>query len=95
MPIDGDTYDRKQDGKRLLSLLERVKLIMLSGSWCTLKELKDETGGTESSVSARVRDLRKEKFGGYEIERKRIVGGLHAYRMRVTVATQFEMFGGS
>ena len=93
MPFDGETYDRQQDGKRLLSLLERVKSIMLPGNWRTLKELKDQTGGTESSVSARLRDLRKDKFGGYEIERKRIVGGLHAYRLRVPVAKQSEMFG--
>lgn len=94
MPFDGVTYDRKQDSKRLLSLLDRVKSIMLSGNWRTLKESKDETGGTESSVSARLRDLRKGKFGGYKIERKRIIGGLHAYRLRISIVKQSEMFGG-
>lgn len=95
MPFDGNTYDRKQDSKRLSSLLKRVRLIMLQGNWRTLKELKDETGGTESSVSARIRDLRKEKFGGHEIERKRIVGGLYAYRLIRPELKQSEMFGGT
>jgi hypothetical protein len=36
---------------------------------------------TGSGLSARVRDLRKARFGGYEVERKRIAGGLWAYRI--------------
>ena len=38
-------------------------------------------GGSEAGISARLRDLRKEKFGGYSIERKRSDEGLWWYRM--------------
>ena len=30
------------------------------------------------------RDLRKAKFGGYRVERRRVSGGLHEYRLDLT-----------
>jgi len=38
-------------------------------------------GGSEASVSARLRDLRKAKFGAHTIERQRVSAGLFRYRM--------------
>jgi hypothetical protein len=48
--------------------------------------------GPEGSVSARLRDLRKDKFGGFEVERKRdsIEKGLFLYRL-VVESEQQEM----
>ncbi len=69
--FDGETYVPPLDHERLTKQLARVKAVMLDGRWRTLRELADETGDPESSISARLRDLRKEKFGAYVIERRR------------------------
>lgn len=61
-------------------------MLMSDGEWRTLHEIAQITGGTTQSVSARLRDLRKVKFGGYLVERKRVgesEEGLHAYCLRL------------
>ena len=58
-----------------------VKNYMLSHGWVTIAKLAQAVGGTENGVSARLRDLRKERFGAYTVERKRISSGLFAYRV--------------
>ena len=82
----GETYDAPLDRERLKTLLERVKARMLSGHWYTIAELAAAAGGrSEASISARIRDLRKEKFGGYRVEARRrepLKLGLFEYRLR-------------
>ena len=80
--FDGITYDHERDGERLESLLERVKRLMSDGRWRTLAEISRITGGSESSVSARLRDFRKERFGGHDVESRNVGRGLHQYRVR-------------
>ena len=80
--FDGSTYEPTQDRERLNTQLERVKSLMLDGKWRTLGEIQLAAGGSEAAVSARLRDLRKGRFGGYDVERMRIDGGLYAYRVR-------------
>ncbi len=83
--FDGVTYQRSLDFKRLKTLLERVKIVMSDGKWRSLSMLQEAAGGTEASCSARLRDLRKPKFGGYKIERRRSGRkniGLFEYRMQ-------------
>jgi hypothetical protein len=83
--FDGDTFESKADGKRLSTLLDRVYGLMRDGRWRTLREIADATKGSEASVSARLRDLRKPRFqigrpnGG--VERERVEGGLWRYKM--------------
>ena len=79
--FDGATYDDKQDYVRLKGQLWRVFQLMSDGKWRTLAEIATEAGGREASVSARLRDLRKETYGGREIQRERVSGGLWQYRM--------------
>lgn len=58
---------------------------MLDGVWRTLGEIQAQVGGSEASVSARLRDLRKDGFGSYLIDRRRRgepSRGLHEYRLR-------------
>lgn len=83
MPFDGSTYDPARDRARLQRQLARVREIMRDGQWRTLAELAAETGAPEASVSARLRDLRKQKFGALFVERRRVPGenGLHTYRV--------------
>jgi hypothetical protein len=82
-PFDGATFDAKQDGARLHRQLAAVKARMNDGKWHTLKELAEDVNASEASVSARLRDLRKQKFGGYLVERQRLKdgSGLHFYKL--------------
>lgn len=80
--FDGETITDAVDGPRLHRQLADVKAWMLeSGGWHTLAEIKRATGYPEASISARLRDLRKEKFGSYRVERRRVSGGLWTYRV--------------
>jgi hypothetical protein len=79
----GATYDEQRDGSRLKAQLDRVRRIMLRGEWVTLRQVAEETGDPESSVSARIRDLRKLQFGAYTIEREYVSRGLWKYKVRV------------
>ena len=79
--FDGKSYDAGQDGQRLQTLQDRVYAILVRGGWWTLPELSNATGGSQTGVAARVRDLRKPRWGGHQIERQRVAGGLWQYRM--------------
>lgn len=79
--FDGATYDENQDSKRLGKQLLSVRDLMMDGRWRTLRQIADATDKPEASLSARLRDLRKPKFGSYVVQRKRIDGGLYAYRV--------------
>jgi hypothetical protein len=69
--FDGDTYDDEQDAERLGRQLDRVRQVMSDGQWRSLKQLAKETGSPEASVSARLRDLRKDKHGGLLVTSRR------------------------
>ena len=72
------------DAERLHTLLGRVLEVMRDGRWRTLAEIKAVAGGSETSVSARLRDLRKPKWGGFRVERRRTAThGLWEYRVEV------------
>lgn len=79
----GDTFDPALDEDRLRRQLAAVRAEMFDGQWHTLHQLSLIVGAPEASVSARLRDLRKPKFGGFVVERRRVPGGngLHIYRM--------------
>jgi hypothetical protein len=78
----GETYDEQLDAVRLCQQLVRVSRLMSDGKWRTLYEIAETTGDPLQSVSARVRDLRKAKFGAHIVDRKRISPGTFAYRVR-------------
>ena len=79
---DGATYDRALDKKRLNAQTRRVYDLMRDGEWRTLRALSARTGDPEASVSARLRDLRKAKFGGFTVDRRRAAdGGTFEYRL--------------
>ncbi len=71
MDFGGVTYSPKHDLVRLESQLERVKELMSDGQWRTLPQIREAVGGSEAGISARLRDLRKEKFGAYAVNRRR------------------------
>ncbi len=81
MTFDGATYEKDRDESRLNAQMRRVWRAMLDGKEHTLPELSEKTGDPEASVSARLRDLRKARFGAHRIERRYIERGLWGYRM--------------
>lgn len=78
---DGATYQHQRDGERLHAQHERVRDLMLDSKWRTLSDIAEATGSPEASVSARLRDLRKPKFGAYLVERRYVRRGLFEYRL--------------
>lgn len=89
--FDGETYRRALDNERLGAQLLRVGHLMGDGDWRTLSGIRDVTGDPEASISARLRDLRKRKFGGHTVERERLKGGLYRYRVvRVEIARNWD-----
>ena len=81
--FDGSDYDHKRDGIRLTGQLERVFDVMKNGQWITLRELADRSRCPEASASAQLRNLRKERFGGFEIEKKYDHMGVFFYRLKL------------
>lgn len=79
--FDGRTFSPVDDGQRLTRQLDLVKRCLMDGSWWTLTALAAVSGGSEAGVSARIRDLKKPRFGGYVIEKQRVSGGLWRYRI--------------
>ena len=81
--FDGETYEPKEDQVRLGRQMSAVKTLMLDGRWRSLSRISEILGYPEASISARIRHLRKPRFGGYEVERRRVSGGLFEYRVEV------------
>lgn len=80
--FDGETYDADKDRVRLTGLLGKVTQLMADGEWRTLHRITAAIGASsEASVSARLRDLRKPRFGGHTVERRRVIDGLWEYRV--------------
>lgn len=80
--FDGKTYDPDLDGWRLTDQGRKVWGVVVDGAWHTLHELSRLTGCPEASISARLRDFRKERFGGHAVMRRRVgQGGTWMYRV--------------
>lgn len=83
MNFGGATYDTQLDGQRLTQQYQRAFDCMADGQWRTLEALASAVGAPTHSVSARLRDMRKPRYGAHLVERKRVTGGLYEYRLRI------------
>src|SRR4029077_9710255 len=63
--VDGATYEPEFDEERLRGQWRRVFWAMRDGGWRTLAEVSRVTGDPEASISARLRDFRKARFGAH------------------------------
>ena len=89
--FDGKTYEPTRDYVRLSGQLERVFELMKDGRWRALYEIKVAIGsGSEAAVSARLRDLRKQKYGAHTVERMNIENGWFKYRLIVNQETRHD-----
>jgi hypothetical protein len=85
MRFDGETYEPIHDQKRLTGQTLAVWRAMNDGQWHTLDGLCRITGyRSQASLSARLRDLRKDRFGGHDVEIRRRgdpTDGINEYRI--------------
>lgn len=87
--FDGTTYVAPRDGERLSAQMVRVLLVARAwgrlpdpdDNWFTLEQLSAGARGSEAAVSARLRDLRKERWGCQRVDRRYVGDGLHRYRV--------------
>lgn len=70
--FDGRTYRPEHDQARLKSIYMRVHELMLDGNWWTRRGMEKALGLTWAQIGPRLRDQRKRRFGGYEVDRERI-----------------------
>lgn len=69
--FDGSDVAPDLDNVRLTGQLMRIYELMKSGSWFSLGEIAKITEDPESSVSAQLRNFRKERFGRQIINKRR------------------------
>ena len=82
--FDGNTYEPELDRDRLSTQLIAVKKLMSDGRWRTLDDIACLVAGSVPSISARLRDLRKAKYGFHTVDRRRIhSSGRFEYRLIV------------
>ena len=85
-PRDGSTFDMDADGARLAAQHQRVLNVIKDKQWHTLGDIELLTGDPQASISARLRDFRKRRFGEMDIQRRRAPGrgpvsGTFEYRL--------------
>ncbi|TNF82069.1 MAG: hypothetical protein EP299_01735 [Acidobacteria bacterium] len=88
-PRDGDTFDPEKDEVRLNKQMKVIYNVIADGGWYTLERISTRAiyyGANRSipiaSVSARLRDFRKARFGGHTVDRRRTdVPGMFEYRL--------------
>lgn len=82
--FDGSDYDHAVDGTRLSGQFVRIFNLMADGAYRTLNEIQDAAAAPAASVSAQLRHMRKPRFGGHTIDKRRRGApgnGLWEYRL--------------
>jgi hypothetical protein len=82
--FDGNTYEPELDRDRLGKQFRAVFTLMQDARWRTLGEIEAALGFPQASISARLRDFRKQRFGAHEVLRRRrgeAVRGLFEYQL--------------
>lgn len=80
--FDGDDYNAERDKQRLSGQLLDIFNIVKDGNWYSVTDIEELTGYKGTSISAQLRNLRKTRFGGYDIERRHISDGFYQYRLK-------------
>ncbi len=69
--FDGVTYEPKFDATRLRGEMRHVYNVMRHGDWRTIRDIAFETTYSHAGISARLRDLRKVRWGSHTVNRRR------------------------
>lgn len=79
--FDGADYVHELDGKRLAKNHLKLKNLMQDQRFRTLSEISAITNIPEASVSAGLRDFRKERFGSHIVNKNYLENGLYSYQL--------------
>ena len=82
--FDGDDYEHNRDAPRLRGQILRIFDLMKDGQWRTFDAIAVATGDPQASISAQLRNLRKQRFGGHTVHRRHVGEGLYEYRLEVS-----------
>lgn len=80
---DGATFDPDRDLSRLNKQMRAVWAVARDGRARTPEQWEAATGYGWASIGARLRDFRKPRFGGFEVIRTSLGGGLFEYALKV------------
>ena len=80
--FNGPDYIPKLDHARLSTQMGQIKALMMDGKFRTLGEIEAKTGYPQASISAQLRHLKKDRFGGYTLNKqRRTLEGLFEYQV--------------
>lgn len=79
--FNGSDYNHARDSKRLTKQYDEVFNLMKDGLYRTLYEIERELGYPQSSISAQLRHMRKERFGSHTINKQYLGDGLYKYQL--------------
>lgn len=88
--FDGATFVETRDGCRLRAQQALVALCLRDHDWWTFERLqlallaRYGVSTSQTGISARIRDLRKPRWGSHTIERRNMGAGLWEYRLAVS-----------
>lgn len=77
----GPAYVKSLDGKRIKKQHEVIRDFMLGNGWKTLSEIETVLGYPQASISAQLRHLRKDRFGGFTVDKRRRTVGTWEYHV--------------
>lgn len=81
----GPAFEERCDGKRLVRQMDVIREFMFNqGGWVTLFEIAASTSYPEASISSQLRHLRKARFGGYNVQKRRRVEDKGTWEYRIS-----------
>lgn len=81
--FNGADYKHDRDSARLTNQYIDIFNLMADGEFRSLSKIAALTGHHESSISAQLRHMRKERFGSHIVNRRHILNGLFEYQLIV------------
>ena len=81
LQFDGADYVKERDYNRLANNHFKLKELMKDSVYRTLGEISGFIDVPEASVSAGLRDFRKERFGNHTLNKKYLENGLYSYQL--------------
>lgn len=77
--FDGADYQPDRDKQRLTTGQHKVRMYMENAGWKTIMQISEALDMYPPSVSADLRNLRKERFGGRTVDRRYVRNGVYEY----------------
>lgn len=81
MQFHGSDYDKTRDVKRLTVQIEVIFNLMADEKFRTLRDIALLTDYPEASISAQLRNMRKESFGSHTVKKRHVKNGLYEYSL--------------